>query len=345
MMRILTIVSCFILSIQMYAQDPQFSHLYANPLYLGPSFAGATGGSRVTLNARDQWTAVAKEYISYSASIDHYFYGTNSGGGLMLFRDHAGDGKLTTHAALLQYSYSINAGKNFSIRPGIQFTYAQRKIDYSELTFGDQISIEEIKDYTIEPQLEESITYIDFSGSLMGIYKNHWFGFTLDHIAQPNHSLTARKVQIPIRKAFYIGSKFHINTRIGKKRVSELLYVMAHFNQQDNFNQAFLGTYYTRQQYIFGLWYRGIPFLKTYEDYKNNDACIFMVGFRKHNLTFLYSYDFTISKLISDSAGSHEITVTINWKSDRSKRSKKNMKVVPCPMQEPAWKKYDSQTM
>ncbi len=36
-------------------QDPQFSQFYSSPLYLAPSFAGATDGGRGILNYRDQW--------------------------------------------------------------------------------------------------------------------------------------------------------------------------------------------------------------------------------------------------------------------------------------------------
>lgn len=36
------------------AQTTQFSQFYASPTNLGPSFAGLTQGSRISLNYRDQ---------------------------------------------------------------------------------------------------------------------------------------------------------------------------------------------------------------------------------------------------------------------------------------------------
>jgi len=36
-------------------QDPQFTQFYANPLYLAPSFAGATQQDRITAVYRNQW--------------------------------------------------------------------------------------------------------------------------------------------------------------------------------------------------------------------------------------------------------------------------------------------------
>ena len=346
MRNIFLLLLLFCMFSESKSQDPQFSHTYAIPLFLGPSFAGSTGGTRVAINARDQWTAIAQEYISYSVSADHYIQGTRSGVGLILYQDHAGAGRLTNSYAGIQYSYSINASEDFSLRPGIQITFANRRVDYSRLVFGDQISLTGTKDQTIEPQLEESKNYIDFSASLLGIYKDFWFGFSLDHIIQPNHSLLGQTAQIPMRYVFYTGAKFSIRTTIGNRRARETLYTMIHYNKQDNFNQALVGAYYTRQNYLFGLWYRGIPFIKTFEDYRNSDAFVFMAGFSKGSFTYLYSYDLTISKLIGDSAGSHEITITWNWQNSNSERARRSrMKVVPCPMQEAPWKRYDSQTM
>lgn len=325
------------------AQDPQFTHLYAIPLYLGPSFAGASGGTRAAINFRDQWTAVDKEYISYSVGADHYFDGTNNGLGLLLFRDHAGYGNLMSSFAALQYSYSLNVAKNMSIRPGIQGSYTERRIDYSKLTFGDQLSIFDIKDNSIEPQLNESVKYIDFTASILGIYDKYWFGYTLDHILKPNQSLLGGKAHVPMRSVFYAGAKFQIKMNIGKSKTKGNLYVFGQYNKQANFNQALFGTYLSHSNYILGLWYRGIPFIKAYEDYVNSDAFAFMVGYKMGYFTYLYSYDFTVSKLTAESAGSHEVTIVWNWKNQKSQ--KQRMKALPCPMHDNPWKKNESQTM
>lgn len=325
------------------AQDPQFTHLYAIPLYLGPSFAGATGGTRATLNTRDQWTAVKKEYVSYSLGADHFIDELNSGVGLLVFRDHAGYGNLTQTFGALQYSFSMNVSNSFSIRPGIQASLNQRKIDYSKLLFGDQLSLFEIKDESIEPQLIEKTSYLDFSASILGIYQNFWFGYTIDHILRPNQSLIGDKTRVPLRSVYYAGAKFQVKLKVGKKSTRGYLYTFAHYNKQDNFNQALIGAYLSQGRFITGLWYRGIPFLKAYDEYINSDAFAFMFGLKQGYFTYLYSYDLTASKLTSDSAGSHEITIVWNWKSEKTRKQK--MKALPCPMHDNPWKRNESQTM
>ena len=42
-----------------YAQDPEFTQFYANPLYLNPAFAGTGRCPRIIMNYRNQWPAIS----------------------------------------------------------------------------------------------------------------------------------------------------------------------------------------------------------------------------------------------------------------------------------------------
>ncbi|MDP6908597.1 MAG: type IX secretion system membrane protein PorP/SprF, partial [Flavobacteriales bacterium] len=53
-----------------FAQDPQFTQFYANPLYLNPAFAGSKRCPRVIMNYRNQWPAISGTFVTYSASFD-----------------------------------------------------------------------------------------------------------------------------------------------------------------------------------------------------------------------------------------------------------------------------------
>ncbi|WP_417266065.1 type IX secretion system membrane protein PorP/SprF, partial [Brumimicrobium sp.] len=54
------------LSSKAYAQDPQFSQFYANPIYLNPAFAGSHGCPRFAVNYRNQWPALSGTFVTYS---------------------------------------------------------------------------------------------------------------------------------------------------------------------------------------------------------------------------------------------------------------------------------------
>lgn len=57
-----------------YAQDPEFTQFYANPLYLNPAFAGSQRCPRVALNYRNQWPALSGTFVTSSASYDQHVH-------------------------------------------------------------------------------------------------------------------------------------------------------------------------------------------------------------------------------------------------------------------------------
>src|SRR5438105_4751991 len=135
----LLLVFLLLNTFQALAQDPEFTQFYANPLYLNPAFAGSARCPRLNLNYRNQWPALTGTFVTYSASYDQYFEGISGGLGLLVLNDKAGEGTLTSSYSSLIYAYQLNITREFSIRTGLQATYAQKTLDVDKLTFGDQI--------------------------------------------------------------------------------------------------------------------------------------------------------------------------------------------------------------
>src|SRR5256885_16199202 len=101
------------LSYQGFAQDPEFTQFYANPLYLNPAFAGSARCPRLNLNYRNQWPALSGTFVTSSASFDQHFDGLSGGLGLLVLNDKAGEGTLTTTNISLMYSYQLNITREF----------------------------------------------------------------------------------------------------------------------------------------------------------------------------------------------------------------------------------------
>lgn len=95
--------------------------------------------------------------------------------------------------------------------------------------------------------------------------------------------------------------------------------------------QLDLALYYFKNPIVFGIWYRGLPGFKAYQPgYGNNDALALIVGLRKNGFRIGYSYDITISRLVSSTGGAHELTLSYT-KCPLRKRMSRAKKVVPCP--------------
>ena len=104
----------------------------------------------------------------------------------------------------------------------------------------------------------------------------------------------------------------------------------AHYKAQGKWDQLDVGGYIEHERLSGGLWYRGLPIVKAYQQgYSNSEAVILMVGYEtEHQLRFTYSYDITISKLTMKSAGAHELSMIYEW--PRKPKARRH-RVVPCP--------------
>lgn len=120
--KLLKLVILLLVSTNIFAQDPEFTQFYANPLYLNPAFAGSANCPRVNLNYRNQWPGISGSFVTYSASYDQHVDNLSGGVGLLVWNDRAGEGTLNTTNVSGMYSYQLPITKRFSIKTDLQTT-------------------------------------------------------------------------------------------------------------------------------------------------------------------------------------------------------------------------------
>src|SRR6186713_3130083 len=121
----------------LFAQDPQFSQFYANPIYTNPAFTGTSNNLRLVMIARDQYTALNNNYKTAAASLDAKVPSLNGGLGLMAMADVAGDGYLTTTTINAIYAYHVALSRKVFMSAAIEASFLQRSYDFSKFRFGD----------------------------------------------------------------------------------------------------------------------------------------------------------------------------------------------------------------
>ncbi|HUU99965.1 MAG TPA: PorP/SprF family type IX secretion system membrane protein [Bacteroidales bacterium] len=314
-----------IILLDSFGQDPTFSQFYANSLYLAPSFAGATEEYRFALNYRNQWPAVPGVFHTYSISFDKALVNFNSGIGVLATYDVAGSGDLSTTNIGLLYSYDFNIDEDWHIRPGVNFKFRYLGLNIYKLVFASQMTGSGTVP-TIYPPPFDNVADIDFATSALVYNDRIWAGFTLDHLLNPKQSFYGEDSNLPIKLNVFGGLQILRNTRL-KQKLQEVLSVAMNFQKQGKFYQSDLGLYYYRDPLIFGLWYRGIPFVTS----QAGDALIALIGIKTDKVHIGYSYDFTISNLISSTAGSHEISIVYEFNSLTLGQEKRRVRAIPCP--------------
>ena len=324
MKRLIIILTLLYFYISSTAQDPQLTQFYSAPLYLAPSFAGATQQHRLASTYRNQWPGVPGAYVTYLFSYDHYFANFNSGVGLLLLRDVAGSGHLSTTNVGVVYSYDIQVGDLWHIRPGLQFKYTQRSIDFARLLWGDQISPSGITPTIEIPSLNRKGA-IDATLSVLVYSDRMWAGITADNLFRPNYSLYDEDdLRWPIKYMVFGGYQVVKKGRL-LKPIDETLSLAGLFKYQDGIMQLDMGVYWYKNPLVFGIWYRGLPYISNE---LRGDAVCFLVGYKVEQFSIGYSYDFTINKLLTSTWGSHEIALIYEFTTHRKKR-KRHM--IPCP--------------
>ncbi|MEM1323279.1 MAG: PorP/SprF family type IX secretion system membrane protein, partial [Bacteroidota bacterium] len=315
--QILLLCCCYLLGFGVTnAQDPIFSQFYAAPLQLNPAFAGNTNGAHFALNYRNQWPSIPEAYITYAASYDQFVPSLNSGFGLMLLSDDAGQGLIKTNKVAGFFSYRLQVNRDFFLRLGTQISAVQTRLDWDRFIFLDQID-ERVgpispggTPFPTEEQRPDqtSTTYLDISAGILAYSPGIYGGISIKHLNRPDESVlginTNLNTGLPIRFTAHAGGEIKL-TPGNKRQPASFISPNIMFVKQGDFGQINGGAYLSAGRVFGGTWYR--------HTFSNADAVIFLVGVQQGVFKIGYSYDWTISSLtLGDSGGSHEVSLIIN---------------------------------
>lgn len=334
---LLIFITLFGLAREVNAQDPQFSQFYAAPLYLNPAFAGSAELARVGINYRNQWPAYPTNFVTYAGYFDYYFDEYNSGVGILFMSDVEGLAGLKSNSVALQYSYQLQINDGLMFRAGLEGSYMMQNIDKGNLTFGDQIDFDgQFKDITDDNIINSDFrnNYFDFGAGGLLYTSKLWLGFSASHLLTPANSLIEGASQLDIKYSVHAGYKILLPTSTdfnfpgGFRDVS--LTPTVQYKQQGQFSQLDAGLYFTYEPFVFGTWYRGLPF-KPVDGISNNESVIFLVGVSTNGLHIGYSFDYTVSQLGIPTGGAHEVSIRYEFFLGDPRKPPKNVRQLPCP--------------
>lgn len=309
-----------------FAQDPQLSQFYSNPIYTNPAFTGAATNARVVVSGRSQYIGLNKNYRTGIASFDMNVAELNGGVGLIAMTDVAGDGNLTSTVIGGTYAYHVALSRSLSMRAGIEANYHQRTYDFNKFRFGDMIDDRYgfVKP-TNESVGQERIGFLNFGTGVL-LYTNQFYGGVAVHnLTEPNQSFyfpnsSSEEFKLPRRYTGHAGANIYL-THQREERERIMLSPNILFMQQRNFNQLNLGLYLKKQSLTTGLWFR--------QTSNNTDAVIVLVGIKLPKFRLGYSFDATVSGSRSATYGSHE--VSLSFEISRKRKTKRTFKAIHCP--------------
>ncbi len=322
------------------AQDPQVSMFYALPAFLSPAFAGSSYASRIVVNHRQQWPSNDSRYSTAFAGFDTYYSKYKIGIGMLGMYDSQASGiyfsngspSLITSNLTLQTSYQFDLNKKLSIRPGIGLGVGNKKLG-GDFQFPNQLDIVGPTGNSSNESISTlSIYYPEISTGALLFSNKFWLGVAIHNLNRPNNSfLNNSTSRVNTKFSTHLGYKINLGIKPKYKHylahdIEYSISPIVHFKNQGSSNQLDVGVTSIANQFLYGLWYRGIPFNKNNKATKTNtDALVFMIGWEHAGFHINYAYDVTLSKLSSNTNGSHEINISYKFKTKFKQRA------LPCP--------------
>src|ERR1039458_2841416 len=272
-----------------FAQDAQFSQFYAAPLYLNPAYAGADSSARMDFNFRNEFPEFGGQYTTYDLEYSQFVNALHGGFGVMAWKDIAGSGTYSTTNFSAIYSFQQHIYKEFNIQIGIQGAYMQENLDWSKLTFGDQLNPRYgYIAQEVAPVGESS--FFDLTAGILGFTNEFYGGISVAHITQPNAGFIENTEPLPIKFNSNFGAMIPLDNELNIS--PNIIYI-----KQQNFYQIDLGLYVQRSYLVGGLWYRA------------DQSLIATLGFQKWGLMVGYSVDLSLLKSNPKVDVAHEISL------------------------------------
>ena len=315
--KFVLIVVIIVVSLDLKAQDPQFSQFYANPIYLNPAFAGSHGCPRIALNYRNQWPSLSGNFVTYSASYDQYVDKVNGGLAGLITHDQQGQGTIQHTTLNMIYSYHLTVSRKFKMMFAGQATWHQKSLDWDKLTFGDMIDPRRGFIYaTGDVPRGGNHGVFGASAGFLGFTENFYFGGAAYHLNTPNESVIIGNSQMPMRFIGHMGANIPLGSRSQYTNETAIMPNVI-YQYQQGFMELNVGTYIKYGAFTAGAWLR------------SRDAFILSIGINTGTFKVGYSYDVTVSRLNNGvSGGSHEISLGFDL--NCTKRSS-SFRTISCP--------------
>ncbi len=318
-------------------QDIQFSQFYAVTPYINPAFVGGVHATRVMVHGRYQWPGIDAKYATALVSVDHFFEKYNSGVGVMIVQDRQGLNDINATKVNLQYSYELPVSKALTVRAGLLGGYGNRSINYSQLLLPSQIDNQGNTPGGIGVTgAAQQKGYFDVGSGILAYTSKLWGGVSFSHMNRPSMTMynTSDRAALNMQTSWIAGYKIPLGSGHHMAYLHEedniFLTPTAHYKMQGKSDQIDIGFYLTYNQFLFGLWYRGIEFKRINPKVTNSESAVGSIGWIYNNWSIQYSYDFTVSTLTkAGTGGSHELNIT--YVHHKAKKGHKTMKRLPCP--------------
>ena len=328
--KLIIIITLSVFNLNGYAQDPLYSSTLDNPLYYNPATPGIVRGHEYRLSYREQWPGIPSAMRNFNFSSTHQLRNA-VGLGFLVMSNVEGESLLRTDKLEATIAFPIKVSRYLKISGGINAGFGQKIIDWSSVEFDDQFDKYYGKIYPTSFSFPEEFQrkYGDLSlgiaakGALKRgrneakIYGS--LGMAMKHVTVfPTANFIGSDIRaIPLKYIIH-GNIWFLDKTLRKG-------IAPNFNLEDQASMTTfnLSTRIVLRPVYFNVGVRNRTFKFNSEEF---DSFIFGIGYTSdevnNNITSIgYSYDFTTSRLMGGTFGSHEIFMSYSFDIDGRRQS------------------------
>ncbi|MEZ5046646.1 MAG: PorP/SprF family type IX secretion system membrane protein [Chitinophagaceae bacterium] len=329
---ILIMFSIFAVAKIAIGQSMHFSQFYNAPFLLSPAQTGFLQDNqyRVGFNFRNQWATIPVNYNTFSVFADAALNKgrwENSwlGTGIAAYRDVAGDGKLALTKLQGNIAYHVMLGEKSLLSTGLGASYNQRSVDISKLTFDMQWN--EISFDRNIPNGEnisaQKTQFVDLNAGMNFAFTGEIFylnvGISALHINQPTETFYGMTNKLGLRPQLNLDVVYKASEKM-------MIQPMVYYTRQKKASILLGGSLFrfavgdlslSPDEFVIGAFYR------------NKDAAIATVGYKRKRHQVMFSYDHTVSDLSNgnNGIGAFEISLILQG----IKNSAESLNAYGCP--------------
>jgi type IX secretion system PorP/SprF family membrane protein len=308
------------------AQDPDYSQFYNSPTYYNPAYVGLNKGLRARFNYQRQWTSVPADLNSYNFSVDFAERNLPGAGGIGIIFNSAKAGIGYVRNTMIGFlpSVRIQIEENIVMQMGASAAYVQRKMDWDDLVFPDQLDPIQgnIYDTKFSGPSEDKISYPDFGvGGIFQFTGNNervvgTLGGAIHHLTRPNESFFGKSSPLPRKYVVHFDMIFDFTHNKGfyKKTSDFKINPGIFFQTQQKMNDYALGMNIYFERVYFGAWYKNESLeYDSYSHFSLMGGISIPINDDESRVKFMYSYDMIINAEHMFAGPTHEISLIIEF--------------------------------
>lgn len=310
---ILALVVMAVLTGKLYAQqDPYYSFFMFNKMAYNPAYAGSKDAICVTGLYKHQWTgyqgAPETQTININAPIKQ-----KNGIGFGIINDKLGYERSIN--ATFSYARKFNIGSTGVLAAGLAGGFMQKSLDGTKLNPltppGQDPKIPVSKESDIQPDFAAGLYYTNTAlyNLNVGLSATHLkpseityttVGGATSTIVLRTHTYVTAGIEYPLSGSMTLEPNLLVKNDLTKWQVDANCFLLIN----NKFRPGIM--------------------------YRSGDAITAQLGLKmSNNFHFGYSYDFTTSKILNFSSGSHEIYMTYCFNFKKPVPKEPNIKLTP----------------